>query len=216
MGMLTLERGSAECREGENWRWCCKLNFRAAAWKIQHYTMQELVVLFLQLLVTSGSKIGSFLSLAWTVQWVEVRSDGALFFLCTCGFMRYFFNHLCANISYTFMNMLVDKNSCPEFWSNPLKIRCSFAFSIRKVAMSFPFFVFFHFSDRQKCTLNSSRMWKKFCAHCKKNSDKKNNLKWANKNVYLEVFPTNCDRCSGNSWPWNKPISSKWCRDAYK
>ena len=63
MGMLTLERGSAECREGENWRWCCKLNFRAAAWKIQHYTMQEPMVHFLQLLVTSVSKLGSFLSL---------------------------------------------------------------------------------------------------------------------------------------------------------
>ena len=73
MGMLTLERGSTECREGENWRWCCKLNFRAAAWKIQHYTMQELMVHFLQLLVTSGSKIGSFLSLDCNVHnWLKL------------------------------------------------------------------------------------------------------------------------------------------------
>ena len=100
MGMLTLERGSAECREGENWRWCCKLNFRAAAWKIQHYTMQELMVHFLQLLVTSGSKIGSFLSLACNVHsWLKLFLMDWLF-LCICSFTRYFFFHLYKVFSY--------------------------------------------------------------------------------------------------------------------
>ena len=112
MGMLTLERGSAECREGENWRWCCKLNFRAAAWKIQHYTMQELMVHFLQLLVTSGSKIGSFLSLDCNVH------NGLKLFLMDGIFYASEF------LPLQIFQLLFG----PEFWKHFWRISCSSTF----------------------------------------------------------------------------------------
>ena len=117
MGMLTLERGSAECREGENWRWCCKLNFRAAAWKIQHYTMQELMVHFLQLLVTSGSNIGSFLSLDCNVHnWLKLFLMDWLFYASVFSPLRSF-------------QVLF----CPECWKHFRRIPCSSTFSARNI-----------------------------------------------------------------------------------
>ena len=115
MGMLTLERGSAECREGENWRWCCKLDFRAAAWKIQHYTMQELMDNFLQLLVTSGSKIGSFLSLDCNVHnWLKLFV------------MDWIINASVVSSSRSFQLLF-----CPGFRKHFCRIPCSSTFSAR-------------------------------------------------------------------------------------
>ena len=157
MGMLTLERGSAECREGENWRWCCKLNFRAAAWKIQHYTMQELMVHFLQLLVTSVSKLGSFLSLDCNVHnLLKLFLMDWLFYasaICIFTFMKF---------SGTFLSRILRK-----FLKNSL-------------------FIYFF---AKNITIKLSKF-----------SNRK--IKWK-LNVSIEVLPTNCDRCSGNSWPWN-------------
>ena len=159
MGMLTLERGSAECREGENWRWCCKLNFRAAAWKIQHYTMQELMVHFLQLLVTSESKIGSFLSLACNVHsWLKLFLMDWLF-LCICSFTRYFFFHLYKVFSY--FSVQNSENIFEEFLVHLL--------SARNITMQLS-----NFSNRKiRWTLNSLRMWLEFCLQCDQTSEQK-------------------------------------------